>query len=82
MQLRYVFSETATGLRRNVSMSIALIVTSVGNVPINIWQGRVDTDDLPADFERRRRRWDLFQMIRGSLQLLGFVLVAIGTAAL
>ena len=27
MQLRYVFSETATGLRRNVSMSVALIVT-------------------------------------------------------
>ena len=27
MQLRYVFSETASGLRRNVSMSIALIVT-------------------------------------------------------
>jgi cell division transport system permease protein len=27
MQLRYVFSETSTGLRRNVSMSIALIVT-------------------------------------------------------
>ncbi len=29
MQLRYVFSETFTGLRRNVSMSIALIVTIV-----------------------------------------------------
>lgn len=27
MQLRYVFSETTNGLRRNVSMSIALIVT-------------------------------------------------------
>ncbi len=27
MQLRYVFSETRTGLRRNVSMTIALIVT-------------------------------------------------------
>lgn len=27
MQLRYVFSETATGLKRNVSMSIALVVT-------------------------------------------------------
>lgn len=27
MQLRYVFSETGTGLRRNVSMTIALIVT-------------------------------------------------------
>ena len=27
MQLRYVFSETSTGLRRNVSMSIALVVT-------------------------------------------------------
>jgi len=27
MQLRYVFSETGSGLRRNVSMSVALIVT-------------------------------------------------------
>lgn len=27
MQLRYVFSETGTGLRRNLSMSIALVVT-------------------------------------------------------
>ena len=27
MQLKYVFSETSTGLRRNVSMTIALIVT-------------------------------------------------------
>ena len=27
MHLRYVFSETRTGLRRNVSMSIALVVT-------------------------------------------------------
>jgi cell division transport system permease protein len=27
MQLRYVFSETSTGLRRNVSMTIALVVT-------------------------------------------------------
>src|SRR6187431_3037438 len=27
MQLRYVFSETATGLRRNVSMTVALVVT-------------------------------------------------------
>ena len=27
MQLRYVFSETATGLKRNVSMTVALVVT-------------------------------------------------------
>ena len=27
MQLRYVFTETGSGLRRNISMSIALIVT-------------------------------------------------------
>ncbi len=27
MQLRYVFSETATGLRRNVSMTVSLVVT-------------------------------------------------------
>src|SRR6478609_846466 len=27
MQLRYIFSETGTGLRRNISMSVALIVT-------------------------------------------------------
>ena len=28
MQMRYVFSELGTGLRRNVTMTIAVIVTS------------------------------------------------------
>lgn len=65
-----------------VVLTIALIVTIVGNVPINLWQGRVNTREVPEGFERRRRRWDLFQMIRGSLQLLGFVCVAVGTASL
>ncbi|GAB2535027.1 anthrone oxygenase family protein [Brachybacterium huguangmaarense] len=65
-----------------VVLTIALIVTIIGNVPINRWQSRVEGDDVPDGFIARRRRWDLFQAIRGSLQLLGFVLVAFGTASL
>lgn len=65
-----------------IVLTIALIVTIVGNVPINIWQGRVRTGEVPEGFARKRRRWDLFQAIRGTLQLLGFVCVALGTASL
>lgn len=65
-----------------VALSIALIVTVVGNVPINLWQSRVRGDEVPEGFVRKRRRWDVLQAIRGSLQLLGFALVALGTAAL
>ena len=31
MQLRYVFSETGTGLRRHVSMSVALLLPVFGS---------------------------------------------------
>lgn len=65
-----------------VALTIALIVTIVGNVPINLWQSRMREDEVPEGFVRTRRRWDVFQAIRGALQLLGFTLVALGTAAL
>ena len=44
------------------------------------------SDDDGADdpgsglFGPMRRRWDLFQVVRGSLQFVGFVLVTIGIA--
>ena len=61
-----------------VVLSIALLVTIAGNVPINRWTGRLHGTEVPPRFREIRRRWDLFQAARGSLQLLGFVLVAIG----
>lgn len=61
-----------------VSLGIALVVTILGNVPINLRTGRISEATAPEDFIAMRRRWDVFQLIRSSLQLLGFALVAIG----
>lgn len=61
-----------------VSLGVALVVTIIGNVPINLRTGRIDQDTAPAGFITMRRRWDAFQLIRGSLQLVGFILVTIG----
>lgn len=65
-----------------IVLTIALVVTVAGNVPINLWQSRVTDGEVPEGFIPTRRRWDVYQAIRGSLQLLGFVLVALGTSAL
>lgn len=64
-----------------VALGIALIVTIFGNVPINFRTGRIKQDTAPEGFIAMRRRWDVFQITRGSLQLLGFILVTIGLAA-
>ena len=65
-----------------VALGIALIVTIFGNVPINFRTGRIKQDTAPEEgFIAMRRRWDVFHITRGSLQLLGFILVTIGLAA-
>lgn len=61
-----------------VSLGVALIVTILGNVPINLRTGRIAQNDAPAGFIAMRRRWDAFQLVRASLQLIGFALVTIG----
>ena len=61
-----------------ISLGLALTVTIIGNVPINARTGRISADTAPAGFIAMRRRWDVFQIVRASLQLLGFVLVTIG----
>ncbi|UVI35019.1 DUF1772 domain-containing protein [Brevibacterium spongiae] len=61
-----------------ISLGIALVVTIIGNVPINARTGRITKEAAPEGFIAMRRRWDVFQIVRASLQLLGFVLVAVG----
>ncbi|WP_231939672.1 anthrone oxygenase family protein [Brevibacterium siliguriense] len=65
-----------------VSLGVALVVTIAGNVPINSRTGRITEDAAPEGFIAMRRRWDVFQVVRASLQLLGFVLVAVGVVGL
>ncbi|GAB3116677.1 hypothetical protein GCM10027055_26620 [Janibacter alkaliphilus] len=64
-----------------VSLGIALVVTIIGNVPINLRTGRIHAERAPEGFIAMRRRWDVFQLIRGSLQLVGFVLVTVGVVS-
>ena len=61
-------------------ITVALVVTIAGNVPINLRTGRIVGRKAPEGFITMRRRWDAFQLVRGSLQLLGFVLATIGIA--
>lgn len=62
-----------------VVFTVALVVTIIGNVPINERTRRMA--EAPESFIRMRRRWDVFQGVRGSSQLLAFVLVVVGVAA-
>src|SRR5699024_7027378 len=57
---------------------LSLTATRIGNVPINPRTARISAATAPAGFIAMRRRWDVFQIARASLQLLGFVLVTIG----
>ncbi len=61
-----------------ISLGVALVVTIIGNVPINARTGRIAEEAASEGFIAMRRRWDVFQIVRASLQLLGFVFVAIG----
>lgn len=61
-------------------LAAALVVTIAGNVPINLRTGRITGRIAPEGFIAMRRRWDVFQLVRGSLQLVGFVLATIGIA--
>ncbi|MCG7309883.1 anthrone oxygenase family protein [Brachybacterium sp. ACRRE] len=59
-------------------LALALLVTILGNVPVNVRTGRITTSTAPDGFEAMRSRWEVLQAVRGSLQILGFVLVVLG----
>jgi Domain of unknown function (DUF1772). len=73
-----IATPTAWVIAAAVSLGVALAVTIVGNVPINLRTGRISQAAAPEGFIAMRRRWDVFQLVRGSLQLLGFVLITVG----
>lgn len=72
--------ETGSGwvLASAIVLGVALAVTIVGNVPINLRTGQIKDGVVPEGFLRMRRRWDVFQAVRGSLQLIGFLLLVVG----
>lgn len=53
----------------------ALVTTIAVNVGINFKTGHWDIENPPDDWQEQRGRWEFFQGIRASLQLLGFVLI-------
>lgn len=63
-----------------VVLTIALIITIFGNVPINLRTGRIRQTTAPDGFIPMRRRWDVYQFSRGTLQLLGFILVCVAAS--
>lgn len=63
-----------------ITLVVALIVTIFGNVPINAQTKRITETTATKEFIAMRRRWDKYQLVRGSLQVIGFVLVVLGVA--
>ena len=61
-----------------IALVVALIVTIFGNVPINKATGNITETSASKKFLAMRRTWDRYQLIRGSLQVLGFVLIVVG----
>lgn len=57
-------------------VGLSIVTTVIGNVPINITTGRWDPDNPPENWRAIRRRWERLQLLRGSLQLIGFILLA------
>jgi len=61
------------------AFAASLAFTIIVNVPINLATGRWDAEHPPADWQRHRDRWDLFQGVRSWLLLIGFVTICIAT---
>jgi uncharacterized membrane protein len=61
------------------AFAASLAFTIIVNVPINLATGRWDAEHPPADWQRHRGRWDLFQGVRSWLLLIGFVTICIAT---
>lgn len=57
------------------ALVIALVTTIAINVRINLITGTWDPENPPDDWRLQRSRWETFQGIRASLQLVGFVLI-------
>lgn len=58
-----------------LSSSVAVISTIIFNVPRNSSVSKWDADALPSDWKRQRTIWEVFQGVRASLLLIGFVLL-------
>ena len=63
------------------SFTVALISTTIFNVPINLATGRWDASKPPNDWKATRNRWGFFQGVRSWLLLLGFVLLCAAVAS-
>jgi Domain of unknown function (DUF1772) len=80
--LAIVFASTGAGTAAWSWAAVAAFAVSVAstiivNVPINLATGRWDPDHPPADWQRRRGRWEMFQGVRSWLLLIGYILICI-----
>ena len=65
-------TRTTAGLFAAVYLSV-MYVSLTKNVPINKWVGKLDPDNLPADWDRvdPRKRWRDWNLVRTTLAVLG-----------
>lgn len=59
------------------AMLVSVVTTLAFNVPINSATARWDANYPPPDWERTRRRWEVFQALRSWLLLGAFILLCL-----
>ncbi len=57
-----------------ICFTLAIIFTVIFNVPRNYSVVKWDSEQPPENWERQRTIWEVFQGVRATLQLFGFVL--------
>ncbi len=72
--------ETSTLLFAASTMFTAmLVITLVGNVPLNLKTLRFPAEGDPSEWHSIRRRWDRLHLLRVALDVAGFTCIAIAT---
>ena len=61
-----------------LSFALSIAFTLAINVPRNFAVTKWDVNDLPSDWKRQRNLWEIFQGIRATLLLIGFLLLVAG----
>lgn len=56
-----------------------LLITLIGNVPLNVQTLRFPMDGDPAVWHAIRRRWDRLHLLRIALDVAGFSCIALGS---
>lgn len=68
------------GITAAVAFTLATVVTVANMVPINVKTLKWNPEKPPANWQKLRHKWELYQGVRTYLMVLGFALICVSAA--